>query len=166
MADRERFVHRFRVGLRADQAHVTLPGAVTQRGQHEDRLRLHQQDRLVGRVEEMRSQLVGEQPATSHASHAAVRDAAVAGKAHLVTSADSDYTRLGDRWTMSVGQGGPVGTPGAAQPRSRSEEHTSELQSRRDLVCRLLLEKKKKKKKKKQTKKKNTYKQNKSIIYN
>src|SRR5690349_22149123 len=29
---------------------------------------------------------------------------------------------------------------------SRSEEHTSELQSRRDLVCRLLLEKKKTKK--------------------
>src|SRR5216683_5217377 len=42
----------------------------------------------------------------------------------------------------------------------RSEEHTSELQSRSDLVCRLLLEKKKKKKnlyiqkKKKKTKKK------------
>src|SRR5690349_23457022 len=34
---------------------------------------------------------------------------------------------------------------GAARPRrGRSEEHTSELQSRRDLVCRLLLEKKKK----------------------
>src|SRR5690349_21925097 len=32
---------------------------------------------------------------------------------------------------------------------SRSEEHTSELQSRRELVCRLLLEKKKKKKKQK-----------------
>src|SRR5690349_23260400 len=31
-----------------------------------------------------------------------------------------------------------------AEP-DRSEEHTSELQSRRDLVCRLLLEKKKKK---------------------
>src|SRR5690349_24100537 len=30
----------------------------------------------------------------------------------------------------------------------RSEEHTSELQSRRDLVCRLLLEKKKKKRRK------------------
>src|SRR5438874_10744594 len=29
-------------------------------------------------------------------------------------------------------------------PLGRSEEHTSELQSRRDLVCRLLLEKKKK----------------------
>src|SRR5690349_22087587 len=34
-------------------------------------------------------------------------------------------------------------------PAGRSEEHTSELQSRRDLVCRLLLEKKKKKKNKK-----------------
>src|SRR5437868_10363625 len=31
----------------------------------------------------------------------------------------------------------------ARQSRSRSEEHTSELQSRFDLVCRLLLEKKK-----------------------
>src|SRR5690554_7256177 len=34
----------------------------------------------------------------------------------------------------------------------RSEEHTSELQSRPHLVCRLLLEKKKKKKKKKHNK--------------
>src|SRR3712207_7323535 len=31
---------------------------------------------------------------------------------------------------------------GAAHPRERSEEHTSELQSRQYLVCRLLLEKK------------------------
>src|SRR5699024_11850021 len=31
----------------------------------------------------------------------------------------------------------------ASLPRQRSEEHTSELQSRFDLVCRLLLEKKK-----------------------
>src|SRR5690349_24178701 len=31
----------------------------------------------------------------------------------------------------------------AAKIKTRSEEHTSELQSRRDLVCRLLLEKKK-----------------------
>src|SRR5690349_25114026 len=36
------------------------------------------------------------------------------------------------RWRIRVGRG------------ARSEEHTSELQSRRDLVCRLLLEKKKK----------------------
>src|SRR5690554_4244958 len=35
------------------------------------------------------------------------------------------------------------------KPQKRSEEHTSELQSRPHLVCRLLLEKKKKKKKKK-----------------
>src|SRR5690349_23037136 len=34
------------------------------------------------------------------------------------------------------------GKPSVAE--ARSEEHTSELQSRRDLVCRLLLEKKKK----------------------
>src|SRR3712207_8529751 len=33
--------------------------------------------------------------------------------------------------------------PGAAEGDSRSEEHTSELQSRQYLVCRLLLEKKK-----------------------
>src|SRR5215469_5662093 len=45
---------------------------------------------------------------------------------------------------------GPRPSPSTPVPRgcrpacrSRSEEHTSELQSRRDLVCRLLLEKKK-----------------------
>src|SRR5206468_7432417 len=43
---------------------------------------------------------------------------------------------------------GPPGHPGnregcQAGRRARSEEHTSELQSRSDLVCRLLLEKKK-----------------------
>src|SRR5690349_23055274 len=40
-----------------------------------------------------------------------------------------------------VGAGGPTAEPPVG---TRSEEHTSELQSRRDLVCRLLLEKKKK----------------------
>src|SRR5437588_4555349 len=39
----------------------------------------------------------------------------------------------------------------ARRGRVRSEEHTSELQSHSDLVCRLLLEKKKKKKKPKTT---------------
>src|SRR5260221_12738185 len=34
--------------------------------------------------------------------------------------------------------------PGERSARGRSEEHTSELQSHSDLVCRLLLEKKKK----------------------
>src|SRR2546430_695648 len=37
-----------------------------------------------------------------------------------------------------------VGEPGAGGGQSRSEEHTSELQSQSNLVCRLLLEKKKK----------------------
>src|SRR5438132_9062143 len=38
-------------------------------------------------------------------------------------------------------------TAGHRGPAARSEEHTSELQSHSDLVCRLLLEKKKKKRK-------------------
>src|SRR2546427_3324624 len=42
-----------------------------------------------------------------------------------------------------VGRGGAIG--GNLRP-ARSEEHTSELQSQSNLVCRLLLEKKKKKK--------------------
>src|SRR5690349_22582332 len=42
--------------------------------------------------------------------------------------------------------------PDAGPGQIRSEEHTSELQSRRDLVCRLLLEKKKKKNKKSELK--------------
>src|SRR5688572_31765505 len=56
------------------------------------------------------------------------------------------------------------GPPGSPQPRTarssvplhRSEEHTSELQSQSNLVCRLLLEKKKKKKKKQIKSKKKT----------
>src|SRR5437588_8959654 len=41
----------------------------------------------------------------------------------------------------------PLAVLGATALGCRSEEHTSELQSHSDLVCRLLLEKKKKKKK-------------------
>src|SRR5688572_31358082 len=51
----------------------------------------------------------------------------------------------------------PFGYPPKSE---RSEEHTSELQSQSNLVCRLLLEKKKKKKKKnkkKDSKKNNKY---------
>src|SRR5687768_18229864 len=46
---------------------------------------------------------------------------------------------------------------GEARRHPRSEEHTSELQSRLHLVCRLLLEKKKKKKIQKYTKEKIQY---------
>src|SRR5580700_12131149 len=44
----------------------------------------------------------------------------------------------------STGPVSPSGSPACSICSTRSEEHTSELQSRRDLVCRLLLEKKKK----------------------
>ena len=46
-----------------------------------------------------------------------------------------------------------LGSGGNAFDAARSEEHTSELQSLVNLVCRLLLEKKKKKRKRKKKKK-------------
>src|SRR5438132_8024745 len=50
------------------------------------------------------------------------------------------------------------GPPGGRRcAKRRSEEHTSELQSHSDLVCRLLLEKKKKNKKNNTTKDKQTH---------
>src|SRR3712207_7195429 len=60
------------------------------------------------------------------------------GPSHL----DADGGRVG----AALAVAGAVGEArGADEPgRRRSEEHTSELQSRQYLVCRLLLEKKKK----------------------
>src|SRR5437588_5072683 len=54
------------------------------------------------------------------------------------------YTTLfrSSPWPGSTPAGSPV-PPGLRPTRRRSEEHTSELQSHSDLVCRLLLEKKK-----------------------
>src|SRR5947209_15517907 len=49
------------------------------------------------------------------------------------------------RGTVERGSKLMVSVAGARPERWRSEEHTSELQSRQYLVCRLLLEKKKKK---------------------
>src|SRR5690349_23993215 len=63
---------------------------------------------------------------------------------HVRTTAQeiaADFPSGVDALITGVGTGGHI--TGCAQ---RSEEHTSELQSRRDLVCRLLLEKKKKNK--------------------
>src|SRR5436190_17581279 len=49
--------------------------------------------------------------------------------------------------SSSTASSAPVGVWSGRKARTvRSEEHTSELQSHSDLVCRLLLEKKKKKK--------------------
>src|SRR5688572_32365043 len=50
------------------------------------------------------------------------------------------------RWPPDAPGGDAPGPRGAGpRPADRSEEHTSELQSQSNLVCRLLLEKKKKK---------------------
>src|SRR2546430_13220708 len=49
------------------------------------------------------------------------------------------------RWALSVPRSAPDPAPDAGRRGFRSEEHTSELQSQSNLVCRLLLEKKKKK---------------------
>src|SRR5690625_5412064 len=62
------------------------------------------------------------------------------------------YTTL-FRSVVAIGAGQPLTNFEGAQPKEalqqwRSEEHTSELQSRGHLVCRLLLEKKKTKVKK------------------
>src|SRR5947207_12278637 len=70
------------------------------------------------------------------------------------------YTTLFRSWALlglaagAARRPDPAPEPPATAPRAaprarveRSEEHTSELQSHSDLVCRLLLEKKKKKKK-------------------
>src|SRR2546430_11836297 len=46
--------------------------------------------------------------------------------------------------TISTRNGLPIGIKAGGSPWHRSEEHTSELQSQSNLVCRLLLEKKKK----------------------
>src|SRR5690606_41710479 len=51
------------------------------------------------------------------------------------------------RWMKpTISSANPLTSPCARYSSRRSEEHTSELQSRENLVCRLLLEKKKKRK--------------------
>src|SRR5438034_6478418 len=55
-------------------------------------------------------------------------------------------TRGGAKIQLSAELAGAFAAKTANVHRGRSEEHTSELQSHSDLVCRLLLEKKKKKK--------------------
>src|SRR5690349_23719810 len=59
----------------------------------------------------------------------------------LVTSVDPEGPASGKLAPQGSPQGPDIIT--RVDGTRRSEEHTSELQSRRDLVCRLLLEKKK-----------------------
>src|SRR5437899_6018277 len=56
----------------------------------------------------------------------------------------AEWTRPAGRCTRHRIAGPTVPRPAPAKSSPRSEEHTSELQSLRHLVCRLLLEKKKK----------------------
>src|SRR5206468_12713643 len=66
-------------------------------------------------------------------------------RARAITARERRSLRTGQPAAMnSVGSGRGYWLPSNML---RSEEHTSELQSRSDLVCRLLLEKKKKKNK-------------------
>src|SRR2546430_5881810 len=58
---------------------------------------------------------------------------------------EAGRSRRGERHDREPGARKPLGEPGFERA-ARSEEHTSELQSQSNLVCRLLLEKKKKKK--------------------
>src|SRR6266550_5829986 len=83
---------------------------------------------------------------------------------HALATGDRRFTanaapsshRLTPTRAAPVSCHGNFRTTRSASPAPRSEEHTSELQSRLHLVCRLLLEKKKKKEKtrKEKTKKK------------
>src|SRR2546427_6428293 len=67
--------------------------------------------------------------------------------AQLAAIHQSMAVRAPSRVSMATGTA-VMATNRLNQPRPRSEEHTSELQSQSNLVCRLLLEKKKKKTKK------------------
>src|SRR3712207_7759706 len=59
------------------------------------------------------------------------------------TAPADDLNRLGGRFAKAIIRGRPYGSVDELLSKRRSEEHTSELQSRQYLVCRLLLEKKK-----------------------
>src|SRR3712207_6968368 len=79
-------------------------------------------------------------PGEGLALHEGVREAELAADlAHLVL--EQRAQRLDECEGQVLGQ--PADVVVALDVRRRSEEHTSELQSRQYLVCRLLLEKKK-----------------------
>src|SRR5438270_7805431 len=74
--------------------------------------------------------------------------------AGVVRRDDVGSGRVGFYGTEDPSQGGDSYRTSLSFEGSRSEEHTSELQSQSNLVCRLLLEKKKKQKKTPQNSKK------------
>src|SRR2546428_6322770 len=74
-------------------------------------------------------------PGAEHASARATGSPLRSAALHV-----SDSSAAPTGWSSSK-----MRFPGRSSSAARSEEHTSELQSRSDLVCRLLLEKKKNK---------------------
>src|SRR3989449_6998157 len=62
----------------------------------------------------------------------------------IIVPGNNTVRSIGSHVWMALGLGAGLGL-GVAAAVTRSEEHTSELQSRLHLVCRLLLEKKKRK---------------------
>jgi len=75
----------------------------------------------------------------------AMRSGARAAQAHRVELHQHDVAdqRLGQVGVLAQRKGHVLEHRQVGEQRPRSEEHTSELQSHHDLVCRLLLEKKK-----------------------
>ena len=75
------------------------------------------------------------------------RYADIVGRERVIAGADCGFGTSGDGITAKHDRAKILGDVSQSchgrSGRDRSEEHTSELQSRPDLVCRLLLEKKK-----------------------
>src|SRR2546427_6569609 len=82
-------------------------------------------------------------PAPAHRPRAARRSRPAARRSCPARARSARRSEIRHRPAPRQIQGGGPSRPGA-----RSEEHTSELQSQSNLVCRLLLEKKKKNKQK------------------
>src|SRR5699024_6716219 len=119
------------------------------------------QERSIWSVEEMRAALASmEDPILHLAVHLTLVGALREGEVAGLTPEDIDFDAAGGVGTFSVNKSmqrvqkeslSQVGDSCVLKAfedkregsKTRSEEHTSELQSRFDLVCRLLLEKKK-----------------------
>src|SRR5471032_1316605 len=101
--------------------------------------------------------------AESEPAHSSAQAAAIDSRRFMSGCPSGDHAAGAKRLDLTLGESGRAqdffsmlaarrygtGHRGCAGKPRRSEEHTSELQSHHDLVCRLLLEKKKKNKKNK-----------------
>src|SRR5687768_5372680 len=148
--DRVGFLEDVGVGyLSLDRASATLSGGESQR------IRLATQigSKLMGVLYVLDEPSIGLHQRDNAKLIATLKGMRDLGNSVLVVEHDEE-TILEADWVVDLGPGAGVhggevvaeGPPDEVMknPKSRSEEHTSELQSRLQLVCRLLLEKKKK----------------------